>query len=301
MPVASGQTFYLVGPTAVGKSELAVELAERLDAEIVGCDAYQVYKGLPILTAQPEQELQTRVVHHLIGEVPEAESFDVARYLKLARARIAEIHERGRNALVVGGTGMYLRALTRGLANLPPADPMLREELEGLSLTELLTRLEQLDPASYISIDRHNARRVVRAVEVCMLTGRRFSEFRSEWNHSPAGARGVCLERPRPELNSRIEHRVRQMFDSGVEGEIAALGPVGSTAAQTLGLREIKQVLAGTISVESAIKQIQQSTRQYAKRQLTWFRRESWMASIDFSAMSSREQVERTLQALLRS
>ncbi len=288
-PPASS-TFYMAGATAVGKTTLAIAVAEALGAEIVGCDAFQVYQGLPLLTAKPSADELARVPHHLIGEVPLTQTFDVAQYRELALKRIEEIHRRGRIALVVGGTGMYLRALTRGLADLPPADAQVRAQLEAQSSDELQMQLERLDPTAFSRIDLKNRRRLIRALEVCILTGKPFSSSQSNWNENFSHLRGVLLERSRPELYKRINQRVESMFASGVLAETAGAGEVGATAAQTLGLREIHAVLRGELQQQEAIQLIQQATRQYAKRQATWFRREPWLISIELSATATLEE-----------
>lgn len=300
MPVLGANspfTFYLAGPTAVGKTDLAVALAERLGAEIVGCDAFQVYEGLPLLTAKPEPEALARVPHHLIGEIPLTRSFDVAQYRTLALERLQGIHRRGKGALVVGGTGMYLRALTRGLADLPPVNPQLREKLDSKPPEELLEELRRLDPVAFGQIDLKNPRRVVRAVEVCLLTGRPFSSFQGQWETPPENLRGILLERDKTVLYERINRRVEWMFRSGLLEEVASAGEIGPTAAQTLGLREVQGVLAGEVGQEEAIRSIQQATRHYAKRQATWFRREAWLTRLD---LDEYEALDAQRQAALR-
>jgi len=266
--------FIIAGPTAVGKSELAVAVAERCGGEIVSADAFQIYRGLDILTAKPPPSLRARVPHHLIGEIPLTQSFDVAQFLHLARARIDEIRTRGRLPIVVGGTGLYLRALTHGLAELPPADAALRAQLEEQTTEELGRRLAELDKAGHAQIDLQNRRRVVRALEVCLLTGRPFSSFRAQWNAPPVAARGFVLQRSREELHERIRLRAENMFADGVIEEVRAVAEIGSTASQALGYREIRALIAGTVTRDACLASIQQATRQYAKRQLTWLRRE---------------------------
>ena len=269
--------FVIAGPTAVGKSEIAVAVAERCSGEIVGADAFQIYAGLDILTAKPAPELRARVAHHLVGEIPLTESFDVARYLAAARARIADIRARGKVPIVCGGTGLYLRALTRGLADLPPADETLRAELEAQPLRELQRRIATLDPAGAARMDLKNPRRLIRAIEVCLLAGRPFSSFREQWDAAPADVRGIVLTRDRDDLRARIALRTEAMFAAGVADEVRRAGDSGPTASQTLGLREIRALLAGALNRPACLATIQQATRRYAKRQLTWFRREpSW-------------------------
>lgn len=271
---------YLVGPTAVGKSALAVAVAERLGAEIVGADAFQVYAGLDLLTAKPSAAERARVPHHLIGVVPPQESFNVARYLELARPCLEDIARRGRLALVVGGTGLYVRALTDGLSLLPPARPELRRELEALDLPAMVARLRALDPGGAETVDLANPRRVVRAIEIVETTGRPLSESRSHpavREPAPEAARGFLVTCPRPELHARIARRTAAMFARGVVEEVRAFAPerIGPTLGQALGLADLKAVGRGELSVGVARERLKIGTRQYAKRQLTWFRRDS--------------------------
>lgn len=273
--------FFLLGPTAVGKSGIAADFAERIGGEIVGADAFQIYAGLDRLSAKPSPELLARVPHHLIGEVPLAAAFDVAQWLARARECIAAVAARGRVPVVCGGTGLYVRALTHGLAPLPGADAALRASLENEPLPALVERLLSLDPAS--AVDMRNPRRVIRALEVCLLTGRPFSSFRTEWSGEIA-PRGFILTRARDELHAAIQSRTEAMFAAGVIDEVAATGEVGPTAAQMLGLAEIRAHLAGKTTRDHCIESIALATRQYAKRQLTWFRKERAFEWIDLSA-----------------
>ena len=280
------RVFFLAGPTAVGKTEVALRVAEEFDGEIVGMDAFQVYRGLDLLTAKPPPEVLARVPHHLIGFVPRSEPFNVARYLEAASRAIAEIQSRGRLPVVVGGTGFYLRALTRGLSDAPPADPSLRAELERVPLENLLIRLEALDPAAASAIDCRNPRRVIRALEVVTLTGKPFASFRNDWK-SVQPFTGVLLERSRDELYERIDRRTVAMFEHGVEEEVRgvlAAGGVGETAEQVLGWRQITALLRGETTRAACVLSIQQATRNYAKRQLTWFHREPMLTPVYLTA-----------------
>jgi len=290
--------FFIAGPTASGKSDAAVAVAEACGGEIVNADAAQVYRGLDILTAKPSAELLARAPHHLVGTVELVESFHVARYRESATLAIDGILGRNRLPVVVGGSGMYLRALTRGLSDAPPSEPELRAELNAAPLAELLARLEKLDPAAAAAVDRKNPRRVVRALEVAMLSGKPFSSFRQEWRESPA-FHGVLLERPREELYERIDRRTDAMFEQGVVEEVraAVAGGIGPTAGQILGLRPIQALLRGELTKGECIAAIRQSTRHYAKRQMTWFRREPMAARVLVRAgaemQAIREMVER--------
>lgn len=276
--------FIIAGPTAVGKSAIAVAVAERCGGEIVNADAFQVYQGLDILTAKPAPELRARIPHHLIGEIPLQQAFDVGQFLNLARERIAGIRQRGRFPIIVGGTGLYLRALTHGLADLPGSDAVLRAEFESQPTDELCRQLAELDPVGFAQIDRQNRRRVIRALEVCRLTQRPFSSFREQWTQPAAEATGVVLTRTREELNAQIDCRSERMFAEGVVEEVRSAGEPGPTSGQTLGWREIRELLAGKMTRPDCVAAIQQATRRYAKRQVTWFRREPHLEAVDFSS-----------------
>jgi len=293
LPPTPPNFFIIAGPTAVGKSGIAVAVAERCGGEIIGADAFQIYRGLDLLTAKPSPELRTRVPHHLIGEIPLTQSFDVAQYLALARERIAQVHARGRVPMVVGGTGLYLRALLRGLADLPGADAELRAKLEARPLADLQRQLSELDPESIGRIDLQNPRRVIRALEVCLLTGRPFSSFRAEWSAESSPSCGVALTLDRETLHRRIGHRTAAMFDAGVVEEVAHCGEPGPTAGQVLGLREILAHIRGEINRTQCFESLAQSTRQYAKRQMTWFRREPALEMIDLSSLSADQLIDR--------
>lgn len=282
---------YLVGPTAVGKSALAVAVAERLGAEIVGVDAFQVYDGLDLLTAKPSASERARVPHHLIGVVPPEESFNVSRYLELARPCLEDIARRGRPALVVGGTGLYVRALTDGLSPLPAARPELRRELEALDLPALVARLRALDPAGAATVDLANPRRLVRAIEIVETTGRPLAGSRLRGNaaeHPPDATRGFLVTCPRPELHARIARRTAAMFERGVVEEVRAFAPdrIGPTLGQALGLADLRAVGRGELPVGVARERLEIGTRQYAKRQLTWFRRDRFLEELTLDPLS---------------
>jgi tRNA dimethylallyltransferase len=264
---------YLViaGPTGVGKSEFAIRIALALRTEIVGADAFQIYAGLDLLGGKPSMDQLQQVRHHLIGELPLTASCDAHRYATLARKKIAVLNQRSIVPLVVGGTGFYLEALEQELPELPAADPSLRNELEPLPAEALLQQLHQRDPVCWSRIDRSNRRRIIRALEVCIITGEPFSSFGTDSSKKTAIAR-MALERPREELYERINSRVLEMFASGVVEEVAAVTTISPTAEQIIGFRQIRSLLAGEIDEATCIRRIQQLTRNYAKRQMTWFR-----------------------------
>jgi tRNA dimethylallyltransferase len=264
----------LAGPTAVGKTELAIRLAQDLQTEIVGGDAFQLYQGLDILTGKPTPSQLAAVHHHLIGVLPLTASCDAHKYALLARETITALNKRGITPLVVGGTGFYLQALEGGLSQLPPVDFALREKLNRLPTPDLLRDLEIRDSVASNRIDRHNRRRIIRALEVCILSGKPFSSLLEKTAPDPAIAR-IVLERPRAVLVEKIERRVDEMFERGVVAEVAAIEDIGPTASKAIGFQLIRSLLAGVIDHSSCREAIKQKTRDYAKRQMTWLRRQS--------------------------
>src|SRR5438132_6611938 len=277
------RTFFIVGPTATGKSELAADVAREIGAEIRRADAFQIYRGLDLLTAKPGASTLEKAPHHLIGTTPLHEQMNAEKYRRAASRVIDEIHSRGKLAIVVGGSGLYLKALTHGLAPLPESDPKLRERLNAMSFDELRSRLIELDSEAAGEIDMKNRRRVVRAVEICLRTGKPVSEVLagvgdSGQPGSTIPATGVFVFRDREELYARINQRVEAIFESGVIEEVRAAREVSATASQMIGFREIRQLLNGPAdagSISQCMAAIQQASRRYAKRQLTWFRRQT--------------------------
>jgi tRNA dimethylallyltransferase len=290
------QTLFLVGPTAVGKSAIALELAGRLGAEIVSADSMQVYRGMDVGTAKPTAAERAFVPHHLIDVCEVNDVFDAKRFVELASQAIADIHSRGKLALVVGGTGMYVRALRHGLFDGPPRNDELRARLESLSAPELFAELQRVDPQTASRIDRHNPRRLVRALEVFYETGKPISELQKEWKtphlnplptsgerkRNAGGGQGeevaVCLSRARNDLHARIERRIDEQIQAGWVAEVQRLMGLGleknPSAMQAAGYRELVAHAHGEISLDNAVALIKTRTRQLAKRQLTWFRRE---------------------------
>lgn len=284
-------TLFIVGPTATGKSELAADVARNVGAEIVSADAFQVYRGLDLLSAKPDAATMAAVPHHLIGTMSILEEMNAAKFRRLARAAMAEIHSRGKLAIVVGGSGLYVKALTHGLSA-APADPKVRGKLDGLSLAQLQGQLLDLDPEAADKIDMKNRRRVARALEICLLTGQPVSAQRTSVT-TTAGRRGVFVFREREELHARINQRVETMFEKGVIEEVRAIGEVSSTAEAMIGVKEVREHLDGKMSILQCVEKIQQATRQYAKRQLTWFRHQTTFEPLNLSLLTHKEAVER--------
>jgi tRNA dimethylallyltransferase len=274
--------FAIVGPTASGKTELAIEVAEQLGAEIVCADSTTVYRGMDVGTAKPTPEQRARVPHHLIDVAEPSEPFTVARYQRLARTAIEGIRWRGRVALLVGGSGLYVRAVVDDLV-FPPTDPVVRERLEaeaaGAGATVMHRRLAELDPPAADRIEPDNVRRTVRALEVAEITGRPFLSYAEAWDGYPEErVRAAGLDVPRPELHERIEARVRAQLAEGLIEEVKELAHLGLagwlTASQAIGYAEFARHLEGELSLDEAAARTVKRTKALARRQLAWFRRD---------------------------
>ncbi len=298
----------LAGPTASGKTELAVLLARRLGAEIVSADSRQVYRLLDAATAKPTAAQLAAVPHHLIGVADPSEAYDAARFAREAAAAVAGIRSRGRRALVVGGTGLYLRALLEGLAPLPPRDEAVRERLAALAAAEgraaLHARLAESDPAAAAAIPAGNLQRVVRALEVLELTGRPISAHWADGRSGALPASAVLrLELPTEVLNARIEARARAMWRPLLD-EVRALVPARLRGDEpgftSLGYREALAVLGGTLSDAAGLEALIAATRAYAKRQRTWFRGQLDAAPVVAGA-DAEETLARALSVLEES
>lgn len=286
------ETILIAGPTGAGKSDLSLRLASVLGGEIVGADAFQIYRGLPILTAQPSLFSRAEIPHHLIGSVDPSESYDAGRYLREALPIIRDIVARGKRPIVVGGTGLYFKALLGGLNELPKGDAALRSELFTLSLPDLIARLKKLDPDAITMVDLANRRRVERALEIVLLSGAPLAASRTGSAAPINNFSSLLITRDREELGVRIERNIRTMFRLGVEAEVAALQEefLGPTASMTLGLREVRSLLHGETTLEETIASILMATRKYAKRQMTWFRNQHSFPELNLTLNCEPEQ-----------
>jgi tRNA dimethylallyltransferase len=277
------RTIIICGATATGKSDLAVALAHEIGAEIVNADSMQVYQGMDIGTAKLSHAERGGITHHLLDVLTVKQDSTVAWYQELARKTIDEIHSRGRDAIIVGGTGLYIKAIVDDL-NFPDTDPVIRSRLELEAIEQgpaaLFQRLEKLDPAAALAIDRANTRRIVRALEVIEITGQPFTANlpREESSRYPA-AFHFGLSQDRESLDIRVSNRVDSMWDSGLVAEVETLVGQGLregvTAQKALGYAQVLQMLDGILTSEQAQEETKRVTRQYIRRQDTWFSRDS--------------------------
>jgi tRNA dimethylallyltransferase len=275
------RAIYLTGPTASGKTAVGLELARRLDAEIIALDSTTLYRGMDIGTAKPAPAERGEILHHLIDVLDPWESSSVSSYREWARAAITDIESRGKRVLFVGGTPLYLKVLLRGLFSGPAADEPLRQSLEreadSLGDAALHARLASLDTVTASRLDPRDRRRVIRALEVIEITGKPLSALQLEHNQpAPPSVPVFALDLPRAVLRDRIDRRVLRFFEAGLVDEVRTLTsgprPLSVTAAQAIGYREVIAMLRGEASVEQTIERVQARTRQFAKRQATWFR-----------------------------
>ena len=283
------KTIVICGATATGKSELAVQVAAEFDAEIINADSMQLYRGMDIGTAKISIPERAGITHHLLDVLEVNQDSTVAWYQELARAKISEIHARQKSAVIVGGTGLYIKAILDDL-NFPDTDPAIRERLnteaEEFGSAKLFERLQQLDPAAAIAIDRANTRRIIRALEVIEITGAPFTANlpREESTHYPDAIQfGLVMDREK--LGERIENRVDRMWDFGFVDEVDSLVEKGLregvTARRALGYAQILSMRDGEMNEAEAREDTKRATRQYARRQETWFSRDArikWIA-----------------------
>ena len=278
------QILCVVGPTASGKTKLSIELAKRYDGEILSCDSMQIYRGMTIGTAKPTVEEMAGIPHHMIDIVDPAEDFSVSRYVGLADPILQEILDRGKTCVIVGGTGLYVDSLIAGRTFAPYPETGKRQELEALAreqgIEAVMEILRAHDPESAARIHPANQKRVIRAAEVWLETGKTLTQHNLETQAVPPKYHPLWLGldfTDRAELYARIDRRVDVMVEQGLISEIEALLdrgiPANATALQAIGYKEPMAALRGEMTMEQALDKIKQESRRYAKRQLTWFRR----------------------------
>jgi tRNA dimethylallyltransferase len=298
---------FIVGPTAAGKSEIGFCLAQRLKAEIICCDAMQVYREITIASDKPSARAMARVSHHLVDILSVTEDFNVARYRELAVPVIRDIQSRGKTSLIVGGSGMYMSVLLDGIFEGIIAEEDLREELAEDAKTKglgfLHERLRSLDPQAAAKIHPNDPQRIIRALEVVLSTGQPLSRLQEKreglWEKMPIKI--FALNRPRQELYQRVEARVDAMFAGGLVEEIKKVSrlPLSMTARKIIGIPEVTGYLKGEHDLERAKYLMKLHTRHYVKRQLTWFRRDKRLTWIDIKQSDTNESIADQIESML--
>ena len=291
-----GKVIFLLGPTAVGKSTLALKIAKKINAEIISCDSMQVYKGMDIVSSKPSPLVRKNVPHHLIDIISPKSEFNVSSYRRRAVATIKKILRNRKIPLFVGGSGLYANAVLDGIFRGPGEDKGIRKRLyhqaEVKGAKYLYQRLQKIDPEAAEKIDHNDLKRIVRALEVWIKTKKPISEWQKKHqgiaNHHKVDI--YCLNRPRGELYTRINKRVDEMFKKGVVNEVKGLlkNGLSRTAHFAIGIIEIKGYLEGRYGLDETRELIKKHTRQYAKRQLTWFRKDKRINWINLSSRKKR-------------
>jgi tRNA dimethylallyltransferase len=297
----------LLGPTAVGKTGASILLAKALDTEIISADSMQIYRHMDIGTAKPSKEEMSVVKHHMIDILEPSEAFSAGKYIEQVVPIIKGLHERGKAPVIAGGTGLYIRALTRGIFAGPSADWVLREKLlsgEEKDKGSLYRTLLKVDPEAAARVMPSDTRRIVRALEVCLKTESAISELQQKLTSPlPYDFIRLGLTRQRKELYRLIEERVDSMLARGLVEEVRnllALNP-GKTALQAIGYKEVISFLHGEISMDEAVRLIKTRSKNYAKRQFTWFRREEGIRWTDVTGLFSGKDIYETIEPFARS
>lgn len=297
----------ILGPTGVGKTGASILLAKAMDTEIISADSMQIYRHMDIGTAKPSKEEMSEVKHHMIDIVEPSETFSAGKYIEHIIPLIEELHRRGKIPVVVGGTGLYIKAMTRGLFSGPSADWALREELlamEAEHTGSLYARLKKLDPEAASKIMEADTRRIVRALEVCLKTETGITGLQKNLTSPlPYTFIRIGLARERKELYGLIEKRVAAMLSAGLVDEVRNLLGMnpGKTAMQAIGYKELALFLKGSLSLEEAAGLIKKRSKNYAKRQFTWFRQEQGIAWLDVTGSFSGKEIYKTIELFLEN
>ena len=293
-PLKEKYLVIVAGPTAVGKTSAAITLAEHFSSEIINADARQFYKEMKIGTAKPPEDELKKIPHHFIGHLSILDSYDAGRFVSDTLQLLEELFIKHDIIFLTGGSGLFIKGVTDGFDELPPADPEIRKQLteqfEKEGIESLQKILEEKDPDYYAVVDRKNPHRLIRALEVCIVTGRPYSSLRkNEHVERPFHSIKICLSTDKEKLYQAINVRTEKMFADGLVDEVKTLLPYRNrNALQTVGYRELFSYFDGKISLQEAKELIQQNTRYYAKRQLTWFRKDqdyAWFEPQDISGM----------------
>lgn len=284
----------LAGPTGVGKTDLSLKLAKILDADIISCDSAQVYKEMNIGTAKIKESEMNGIKHYMLDVLEPREKYSVGEYQRAVDKILAQKEKEGRAVILTGGTGLYINSVVNGLSSLPENDSKLRDELMALSVDELYEKLLELDPEAAEKIHKNNKKRVERAVEVCLMTGKKFSVLSKEnVKNNNYDFLKVCLTRDREILYKRIDKRVDIMMNEGLLDEVTALykkyGGEILRKINIIGYTQLIDYLEGKISLETAVEFIKRDSRHYAKRQMTWFNNDSGYLWFDLEKQSENE------------
>lgn len=284
----------LAGPTGVGKTDLSLKLAKILDADIISCDSAQVYKEMNIGTAKIKENEMNGIKHYMLDVLEPIEKYSVGEYQRAVDEILAQKEKEGRAVILTGGTGLYINSVVNGLSSLPESNPKLRDELMALSADELYEKLLSLDPEAAEKIHKNNKKRVERAVEVCLMTGKKFSVLSKEnVKNNNYDFLKVCLTRDRETLYKRIDKRVDIMMNEGLLDEVTTLykkyGGEILRKINIIGYTEILDYIEGKISLETAVEFIKRNSRHYAKRQMTWFNNDSGYLWFDLEKQSENE------------
>lgn len=298
--ILSKTAIFIAGPTAVGKTDVAIQVAEWLQTEIISFDSRQFYKELKIGAAPPSPEELSRVPHHLVGHLSVKDDYSAGDFEKEALAKLDEIFEKHDTAVLVGGSGLYMRILTDGFDEMPHIPAEVREKL-NTELTEngletLAEELKQKDPKYFAQVDQQNPQRVIRALEVIRTTGNTYTSYRQgSKTERPFNIIKIGLDLPREELYERINLRVDKMMEAGLYEEVKSLLPFrDKNSMQTVGYKELIRHFDGEIDLATAVEEIKKNSRRYAKRQLTWFRREK---DVEWFSPFKMEEVKRFIEA----
>jgi tRNA dimethylallyltransferase len=304
MPAIKNKLIFIVGPTAVGKSSIAFYLAKKINAEIISADSMQVYRKLPILTNYPAPRMLEKVQHHLISVIDLKEEYNVVKFITQAKKNIKQIIKRKKIPIICGGSGLYINSLVDGIFSGPSADKNLRKDLETQALRfgkeYVYKQLQSLDPQSAKQIHPNNLQRVIRAIEVCIKTRGKMSELKKERYGltKDFDVRLIGLIRSRPQIYELVDKRVDEMFRQGVVKEVRKIykKPMSATAKKIIGINEIIGFLKNEQSLQEAQRLIKRNTRHFAKRQISWFKRDSRIYWVDVEKNTTEEIIREICQ-----
>jgi len=298
------KVIFMVGPTAAGKTEASIRLAQKINAEIISCDSMQVYKGMDIITSKPSPAMRKKIRHHLVSIVSPAAEYNVSTYRREALKKIKGILEKGKTPLFVGGTGLYMSILIDGIFKAKAQNKKIRQclysELEKFGREHLYEKLKNVDPEAAAKIHPNDSRRIIRALEVFESTGKTITSLKKQ--RKGLGEKYeiavFCLNMERQELRHRIKRRANKMFSRGLTAEVKKLLrlKLSKTASQAIGIKELRGYFDGLYDLEKAKELIAQSTCQYAKRQLTWFRKDKRIQWIEIGSKETSQSIAKRIK-----